>query len=147
MSETFVDIGILTHVLAGLNGTTLVFLVAGYLFIRQGRKSAHKVCMSSALVVIVAFFIVYIVYHANAGLAKFGGSGLAHTIYLTLLAAHISVAVSIPVLAPMTAYRAFRKRHEKHKRLARWTWPLWTFSSVSGLVVYFMAVHLYPFQG
>ncbi len=147
MSELLVDIGILTHVLAGLNGTTLLFLVSGYVFIKRGQKSAHKVCMSSALVAISAFFVVYIIYHANAGLAKFGGDGLAHTIYLTLLAAHISVAVSIPVLAPMTAYRAFRGRHDKHRRLARWTWPLWTFSSVSGLAVYLMAVHIFPFEG
>ena len=141
------DISFLTHVLALLNVATAFLLVVGYTFIRRGDRAAHKKCMISAVSVAVLFIVVYVYYHANAGLAKFGGEGTVRTVYFTLLAAHVSIAFFIPFLAPLVLFRALKGRFEKHKRLARWTLPLWLYVSASGVVVYIMSVHLYPFDG
>jgi len=134
----------LPHVNAALNGATIVFLAAGLAFIRTGRRAEHRACMIGALSVSVAFLISYLIYHFNAGLAKFGGEGTVRPIYFTLLITHIAIAAVITPLVPITAYRALRGRFERHKRIARWTWPLWMFVAVSGIVVYAMAVHVYP---
>lgn len=134
----------LPHVNAALNGATIVFLVAGLAFILTGRRAEHRACMIGALSVSVAFLVSYLVYHFNAGLAKFGGEGMVRPVYFTLLIIHIAIAAVITPLVPITAYRALRGRFERHKRIARWTWPLWMFVAVSGIVVYVMAVHIYP---
>lgn len=134
----------LPHVNAALNGATIVFLAAGLAFIRTGRRAEHRACMVGALSVSVAFLISYLIYHFNAGLAKFGGEGIVRPVYFTLLIIHIAIAAVIIPLVPITAYRALKGRFERHKRIARWTWPLWMFVAVSGVVVYVMAVHLYP---
>ncbi len=139
------EIAHLTHVLAGLNATTAVLLVTGYLFIRQGNRRAHKACMLSAIGVAVLFIIVYVYYHFHAGLAKFGGEGAVRTFYFTLLAAHVLIAVSVPVLAPITAIRALKGNFDKHRRIARWTLPIWLYVSITGVIVYVMSVHLYPY--
>jgi putative membrane protein len=88
--------------------------------------------------------VVYFVYHAFAGLAKFGGHGAIRPIYFTLLAVHVAMAFVVAVLVPLTFYNALMQRFATHKRLARVTFPAWLFVAASGLVVYAMAVHLYP---
>ncbi len=134
----------LPHVNAALNGATIVFLAAGLVFILTGRRAEHRACMIGALAVSVAFLISYLIYHFNAGLAKFGGEGMVRPVYFTILITHIAIAAVITPLVPITAYRALKGRFERHKRIARWTWPLWMFVAVSGVVVYAMAVHFYP---
>ncbi|MGF1640630.1 MAG: DUF420 domain-containing protein [Rhodospirillales bacterium] len=134
----------LPHVNAALNGATIAFLAAGLAFIRSGRRGEHRACMIGALAVSAAFLVTYLIYHFNAGLAKFGGEGVVRPIYFTILIVHILVAAAITPLVPITAYRALVGRFDRHKRIARWTWPLWMFVAVSGLVVYVMAVHGYP---
>jgi putative membrane protein len=95
--------------------------------------------------VVSAFFLViYVIYKANSGFAKFGGEGLVRPIYFTILVAHIVGAIAIVPLVPATLYRALKGRFEDHRRLARWTWPIWMYVGISGVVVYIMAVHLYP---
>jgi uncharacterized membrane protein YozB (DUF420 family) len=135
----------LPHVNAALNGATIMFLVAGLACIRTGRRAEHRACMVGALSVSVAFLISYLIYHFNAGLAKFGGEGIVRPVYFTLLITHIAIAAVIAALVPITVYRALKGRFERHKRIARWTWPLWMFVAVSGVVVYVMAIHLYPY--
>jgi uncharacterized membrane protein YozB (DUF420 family) len=100
--------------------------------------------MIGALTVSVAFLVTYLIYHFNSGLAKFGGEGIIRPIYFTLLITHVAFAAVITPLVPITVYRALKGRFERHKRIARWTWPLWMFVAVSGVVVYVMAVQLYP---
>ena len=134
----------LPHVNAALNGATIVFLAAGLAFIRSGRRVEHRACMIGALTVSVAFLVTYLIYHFNSGLAKFGGEGIIRPIYFTLLITHVAFAAVITPLVPITVYRALKGRFERHKRIARWTWPLWMFVAVSGVVVYVMAVQLYP---
>jgi len=134
----------LPHVNAALNCATILFLAAGLACIRTGRRAEHRACMIGALTVSVAFLVTYLVYHFNAGLARFGGEGIVRPVYFGLLITHVGIAAAITPLVPITAYRALTGRFERHKRIARWTWPLWMFVAVSGVVVYVMAVHLYP---
>lgn len=135
----------LPHVIAALNGATVISLGAGYAFIRGGHKRRHRASMITALALAAVFLVVYVIYKANAGFAKFGGEGLVRPFYFALLIAHILGAIAIVPLVPATLYRALKGRFEDHRRLARWTWPLWMYVGVSGVVVYVMAVHLYPY--
>jgi uncharacterized membrane protein YozB (DUF420 family) len=137
----------LPHVNAALNALSIVFLTAGYLFIRRGERGRHKAMMICAVVASAAFLVSYLLYHFSAGLAKFGGEGVIRAIYFTILAAHVIGAVVITPLVPLTLLRALSGDFVRHRRLAHWTWPLWMYVAVSGVVVYVMAVHLFPFRG
>ncbi len=134
----------LPHVNAALNGATIACLFAGLYFIRSGQRERHRVAMISALVVSAAFLVTYLIYHFNAGLAKFGGEGIIRPIYFSILIIHVIGAVIITPLVPITVWRALTGRFERHRAMARWTWPLWMFVAVSGVVVYVMAVHMFP---
>jgi uncharacterized membrane protein YozB (DUF420 family) len=137
----------LTHLIAGLNGLSVLFLSVGFVFIRRGERSRHRACMIAALTASAAFLVVYVFYKYNSGFAKFGGVGAIRPIYFTILAAHVAGAIAIVPLVPVTLWRALRGAFDRHRRLARWTWPLWMYVGVSGVVVYVMAVHLYPSHG
>ncbi len=137
----------LPHVNAALNAASAVFLGAGYAFIRKGDRKRHRACMLAALAISAAFLVSYLIYHFNSGLAKFGGVGVIRPIYFAILIAHVLVAVVITALVPITVWRALTGNFPAHQRLARWTWPLWMYVAVSGVVVYVMAVHLYPYAG
>jgi putative membrane protein len=100
--------------------------------------------MLAAVGVSVAFLVTYLIYHFNSGLARFGGEGIVRPIYFTILLLHVVVAIVITPLVPVTLYRAVTGRFERHRRIARWTWPLWMYVAVSGVVVYVMTIHLYP---
>lgn len=134
----------LPHVIAVLNALSVVLLVTGYVFIRRGEWRRHRACMLGALAVSAAFLVVYLIYKANSGFAKFGGEGLVRPVYFAILVLHIMGAIAIVPLVPFTLFRALRRRFDRHRAIARWTWPLWVYVGVSGVVVYVMAVHLYP---
>ena len=121
--------------------------MAGYNYIRGGDVRAHRACMLASVGMAVLFLIIYTYYHLNAGLAKFGGEGVIRPIYFTILILHVIGAIVLVPVVPMTLVRALRERFNAHKLLARWTWPLWMYVSVSGVVVYVMAIHIYPFSG
>lgn len=137
----------LPHVNAALNALSVVFLVVGYTFIRRGDWRRHRACMLAALAVSGAFLVTYVIYKANSGFAKFGGEGLVRPIYFTILVVHVMGAIALVPLVPVTVTRALRARFDRHRRIARLTWPLWVYVGVSGVVVYLMAVHLYPHTG
>jgi putative membrane protein len=134
----------LPHVMAALNGISVVLLSAGYGFIRQGRWKVHRACMVAALVASAAFLSIYIYYKANAGFAQFGGVGAIRPVYFTILILHVLGAITLTPLVPVVVWRAFKQRFDRHRALARWTLPLWLYVGVSGIVVYVMAVHIYP---
>jgi putative membrane protein len=134
----------LPHVLAVINAATIVVLLRAFILIRARDREGHRRTMLIAIGLGVAFLAVYLVYHAFAGLAKFGGQGPIRPIYFTLLAVHVFMAFVVAVLVPLTFFNALKGRFAVHRRLARVTWPIWMFVAVSGLVVYVMAVHLYP---
>jgi len=134
----------LPHVLAVINAATIVVLLYAYRRIRAKDRDGHRKTMKVAVGLGVAFLAVYLVYHASAGLAKFGGHGVIRPIYFSLLAVHVFISFVVAVLVPLTLYNALQAKFAVHRRLARVTFPLWLFVAVSGLVVYAMAVHLYP---
>lgn len=137
----------LPHVNAALNALSIVFLSLGYAHIRAGRRDKHKACMLAAIAVSAAFLVTYLIYHFNSGLARFGGEGWIRPVYFTILIMHVVAAVAITVLVPITVVRALAGRFDRHRRIARWTWPLWLYVAFSGVVVYVMAIHLFPYGG
>ncbi|MBC8339153.1 MAG: DUF420 domain-containing protein [Rhodospirillales bacterium] len=133
----------LTHVIAGLNAASVVALSFGFAFIRGGDKTRHRAAMLTALGLSFVFLVFYVIYKANSGFAKFGGEGLIRPVYFTILFIHVVGAIALVPMVPRLVYLAFRERFDAHRRLARWTWPLWMFVGISGVVVYVMAVHIY----
>ena len=135
---------ILPHLNATLNATSFVLLVAGLFFILRGRVSAHRACMLAALTVSVLFLISYVVYHAQYGSVRFKGEGFVRPLYFTVLITHVVLAVVIVPLITITLRRALGGDFIRHKRIARWTYPLWLYVSVTGVIVYIMHYKLYP---
>jgi uncharacterized membrane protein YozB (DUF420 family) len=133
------------HVIAALNASSVVALSFGFFFIRSGDKTRHRAAMLTALGLSFVFLIFYVIYKANSGFAKFGGEGLIRPIYFTILIIHVIGAISLVPLVPRVVFLALKGRFDAHRRIARWTWPLWMFVGISGVVVYVMAVHLYPY--
>lgn len=138
------DFSVLPHLNACLNATSGVLLLTGFYFIRRGRVTAHLRCMTSALVVSLAFLVSYVVYHAHHGTTRFAGQGLIRPIYFTILTTHTFLAVVIIPLVAVTLRRAWRGDFMRHRRIARVTFPLWAYVSISGVVVYLLLYQLYP---
>ncbi len=124
---------------ASLNGTATVLLLLGLFFIKTGRVTAHIITMCTTLLVSAVFLTCYLVYHYSVGHVAFPGTGvLVRTFYFVLLVSHIILAVvSVPMIL-MTVIPALRQRFDKHKRMARWTYPVWLYVSITGVIVYFM---------
>jgi len=127
---------------ACLNATSAALLTAGWVFIRRRRVTAHKMCMVSALVVSTAFLVSYVTYHSLAGSRPFGGVGWIRAVYFPLLISHIVLAAVIVPLALTTVYRALRGDFARHRRIARFTLPIWLYVSVTGVLVYWMLYRL-----
>jgi uncharacterized membrane protein YozB (DUF420 family) len=123
---------------AGLNATAAVLLVTGYWLIRRGRKQAHKRVMIAAFAISCLFLISYLVYHYQVGSVRFQKTGAIRSVYLSVLATHTVLAAAVPLLAIVTLTRALRGRFERHRRIARWTLPVWLYVSITGVVVYWM---------
>lgn len=138
---------VLPHVLAVINAATITALGTGYFHIRGGRPEAHKKCMVAALTLGAAFLAIYLVYHFGAGLAKFGGEGVIRPIYFSILIIHILAAIVSTPLVPIAAWRAASGRTSAHRMLAPLAWKVWMFVALSGLVVYAMTIHIWPYAG
>jgi putative membrane protein len=123
---------------ATLNATCAVLLAVGFLFIRRRRISAHRRTMKAAFVVSVVFLASYLTYHQHAGVHRYPGSGAARTLYLAILATHTVLAVVVVPLVLRTLYLGNRSRFVEHRRIARWTLPIWFYVSVTGVAVYVM---------
>lgn len=134
----------LPHLNAALNSTSTVLIVLGFFYIRRKKIAAHRACMIGATVVSAIFLVSYLVYHYSVGHTRFPETGIVKTVYLTILFSHITLAIAVPVLVAVTIYRALRRDFERHRKIARWTLPIWLYVSVTGVVVYFMLYHLYP---
>ncbi len=132
------DFTILPTVNATLNALGGICLVAGYVFIRQGRREAHKRAMLAAFGLMALFLISYLIYHYQVGSVRYQGQGPLRTVYFAILISHTVLATAVPVLAILTLWRAFRERFEAHRKIARWTLPIWLYVSVTGVVVYWM---------
>lgn len=132
------DVSYLPRLNAFINATCSVLLVTGYIFIRQRNFAAHKVMMLSTFALSCIFLLSYVTYHANAPSTRFGGEGLVKTIYFLVLVSHIILAAIIVPLALFTIVRSWRGEFEKHKRIARWTLPIWLYVTLTGVIVYLM---------
>jgi len=137
-------IPVLPHLNALLNATSAIFLVTGYTFIRRRRIRAHRNCQLSAVVSSTLFLVSYLTYHYFHGATHFPGQGIARPIYFTILISHTILAVVIVPLVLVTLYRAVRGDFVRHRKIARWTLPLWLYVSVTGVVVYLMLYQIYP---
>ncbi len=129
---------------AVLNGISALFLCGGYLAIRRRSTTVHKRLMLSACVTSVLFLVSYLVYHAQVGSRPFHGQGTVRVVYFSVLIPHTILAVVIVPLVLKTLYHALKAQLVQHRRLARWTLPLWFFVSVTGVVIYVMLYQLYP---
>lgn len=123
---------------AALNSLSAVFLFTGYLFIKAGNPIAHRNCMLAAFGCSVLFLISYLVYHFQVGSVPFKGQGGSRSVYFTILITHTVLAAAVVPLALITLTRALRERFDAHRRIARWTLPVWLYVSVTGVIVYWM---------
>jgi uncharacterized membrane protein YozB (DUF420 family) len=121
---------------ASLNATSCVFLVTGYVLIRARRIAQHRACMLAALTTSALFLICYVVYHAQVGSVRFPRYGFVRPVYFTILITHVTLAVTVLPLAIVTAARGLRGDYVRHRRIARWTFPIWVYVSVTGVLVY-----------
>ncbi len=130
---------------ASLNSLSTLFLLFGWWFIRKDRKKQHITMMVCALVTSTLFLASYLTYHFNvAAVTKFEAEGIIRPIYLTILATHVVLAMVIVPMVIMTVVPALRARFDRHRRIARWTLPLWLYVSVTGVLVYFMLYQWFP---
>ena len=121
---------------ASLNALSTVFLVCGYTLIRARRVAEHRACMLAALTTSALFLVCYIVYHAQVGSVGFARQGLVRPVYFTVLITHVTLAATVLPLALITAARGLKGRYPQHVRIARWTFPIWLYVSVTGVLVY-----------
>lgn len=138
---------ILPAVNATLNATAAILLVLGWRSIRAGRRERHRRFMIAATITSAAFLTCYLYYHfavARGEPTRFHREGAAHTAYLVLLLSHTVLAAACLPLVLATLWRAHRQRWEAHRRLARWTFPIWMYVSVTGVLVYVVLYHLNP---
>ena len=132
------DVSGLPAVNAGLNSISTVLLGVGYYFIRQGQREKHRAVMLAAFASSCLFLTSYLIYHYHAGSVPFQGQGWIRPVYFTILITHIILAAAIVPLALITLTRALRERYDRHRRIARWTFPIWMYVSVTGVVIYLM---------
>jgi uncharacterized membrane protein YozB (DUF420 family) len=123
---------------AGLNGLAAVLLTVGFVAMRRGRIGLHKTCMLSAVSVSALFLVSYLTYHALHGSTKFTRMGGIRIVYFTVLITHVVLAAAIVPMVLVTLRHALRGRIDRHRRLAKWTWPIWMYVSVTGVVIYLM---------
>ena len=134
----------LPHVNAFLNSTSALLLIAGYRFIRANLVRRHRNCQIAAVVTSTLFLVSYLTYHYYHGDTRFLGQGIVRPFYFAILITHVLLAIVIVPLVWITVYRAARRDFDRHKRIARWTLPLWLYVSVTGVIVYLMLYHIYP---
>jgi len=129
---------------ATLNGTSAALLLSGRVFIARGRVAAHRACMIAAVIASSLFLASYIFFHYRVGNILFLGQGWSRPVYFSILTSHVLLAIVIVPLAAITLSRGLRARYDKHRAIARWTWPLWMYVSITGVLIYFMLYQWFP---
>ncbi len=128
-----------------LNSVSAILLITGYLFIRQKKIKAHRASMISAFVTSTLFLTSYLIYHFSKelGPTRFQGEGIARPVYFFILITHTTLAAALAPMVFVTLSRALKKRFDLHRKIARWTLPIWLYVSVTGVIVYLMLYRLY----
>jgi uncharacterized membrane protein YozB (DUF420 family) len=129
---------------AALNSLSAAFLIVGFLLIKSKNIKAHRACMLAAFASSTLFLISYLAYHYQVGSVPFKGQGPVRTVYFAILLTHTILAMVVVPMALITLLRALREKFDAHRRIARWTFPIWLYVSVTGVVVYWMLYWLVP---
>jgi putative membrane protein len=127
-----------------LNGTSAILLLLGHSLIKRKLITAHRRVMIAAFAVSSFFLASYLIYHAHVGSVRFLGTGWVRPVYFTILISHTILAATVVPLVLITLARGLRGNFERHRAIARWTYPIWLYVSVTGVVVYLMLYRLYP---
>ncbi len=138
------SLSLLPTINAILNATSGVLIIIGYVMIRRGKVNAHRACMIGAVSASVIFLISYIIYHFNVGATRFAGTGWTRPFYFTVLISHTILAVVLAPVVVVTLRRALKGDFTRHLKIARWTFPIWVYVSITGVLVYFMLYHWFP---
>ena len=133
----------LPPIYAAINGITAVVLVAGVLAIKNGKRKLHEQLMTTAIALSVAFLVMYVAYHMTSDSTKFGGEGIIRPIYFFILISHILLSIAVIPLVLITYVRALANKFDKHKKIAKITFPIWLYVAVTGVVVYLMIAPYY----
>ena len=123
---------------ATLNGLSFLILMVGFYSIKNKKVAAHKICMLTAFGVSVLFLISYLTYHYKVGSVHFTKQGWVRPVYFTILLTHTVLAITLVPMVAITLVRALKERFDKHRKIARWTLPVWLYVSITGVVVYLM---------
>ena len=135
---TSASLSFLPTLTACLNGTSAILAITGYLMIRRGKVFPHKFCMLSAVTCSAAFLVSYVYFHLHAGIVRFAGQGIIRPVYFTILTTHTILAiVSLPLIL-ITLTLALRNAFMRHRRIALWTFPIWLYVSLTGVLVYWL---------
>jgi len=137
------DLTVFPALNATLNGTSAVLLIAGRVLIARQQVSRHRVCMIAAFITSSFFLVGYLYYHAHVGSVHFPGQGWPRTLYFAILISHTVLAATVPPLVITTLVFALRNKFDRHRKIARWTYPIWLYVSVTGVVVYIMLYRIY----
>lgn len=137
------DYSIFPPINATLNGCSALLLVLGRVLIARKKIAAHRAVMLTALATSTLFLISYLYYHAHVGSIHFRETGWPRTVYLTILTSHTILAAAIVPMVIVTLSRALRERFDRHRAIARWTFPLWLYVSVTGVVIYLMLYQIF----
>lgn len=143
MMQVAAEFAIFPKINAVLNGTSAVLLVIGRGYIKRGQMAAHRAVMITALISSTLFLSSYLYYHAHVGSVHFQGQGWSRPLYFAILISHTLLAITIVPMVIITLNRALRERFDRHRAIARWTYPLWLYVSVTGVVIYFMLYQLF----
>jgi uncharacterized membrane protein YozB (DUF420 family) len=130
--------------IASLNGVSAIFLAVGRYMIARGRMAAHRACMIAAVVASALFLVCYVYFHVHVGNIRFLGQGVWRTVYFAILIPHVTLAIVIVPMVVITLVRGLQARYDRHRAIARWTWPLWMYVSITGVIVYFMLYQWFP---
>ncbi len=135
---------LLPHLIAGLNGFATCLLLTGIYFQRRGDAGSHRICMLATAAVSGLFLIGYVTLRFYTPITPFGGGGTVRIVYYVILISHLILAMVLVLLVGLTLARALKGKIERHRAIARWTWPIWLYVSITGLVVYLFLYQLYP---
>ncbi len=127
---------------AMLNGLSFIFLMVGFYFIKNNKITAHKTCMLTALSVSVLFLISYLTYHFNVGSVRYTKQGWVRPVYFTILITHTVLAITLVPMIAVTLIQVLKDKFDKHRKIARWTLPIWMYVSITGVLIYMMLYQL-----
>ena len=135
----------LPRIYATINGITAVVLVAGVLAIKNGKRQLHQQLMTTAIALSVVFLVMYVAYHMTTDSTKFGGEGMIRNVYFIILITHILLSIAVIPLVMITYVRALAEKYDKHKKIAKITFPIWLYVAVTGVIVYLMISPYYVY--